>query len=87
MRKLRLRKGDLKRLAEFFMYAPYGSATAVNSRMVVKSFDIEDLGFTLRKGRFYSYDPVLGIGKRVSKRYVEEIIQDAILYHPEVMLS
>ena len=78
---------ELERIIKFILYAPYGSALAVKGLVLLKDFELEDLGFTLKDGRFYTYDPAKGVGRRVSKEYVEEVIADAVEAHPEVFFA
>ncbi len=87
MSEIKLSKRDLHRAVRFIMYAPYGSVLYLRGQRIFKNFALEDLGFTYRKGRFYSYDPATGVGERVSKEYVMEIISDLAKYHPETLFS
>ena len=80
-------RDEMDRILKFILYAPYGSALSLKGLVLSKDFRLEDLGFTLRDGRFYTYDPAKGAGRRVSRRYVEETITDAVLTHPEVFFE
>ena len=79
-------RNDLKKYAEWLLTAPYGAELETPYGKLTKNFKLEDVGFTIRDGKFFEYDP-LGIGKRVSKEYVLTILEDALQAHPEIFFE
>ena len=84
---MKLRKKDLRKLAEFLLNAQQGERMIVKGFILVKDFKLEDVGFTYINGKYYTYDPNIGIGRRVSKEYIIEILEDSLKVHPEVFFE
>ncbi len=84
-------RNDLKKYAkayaQWLLNAPHGAVLNTPFGMLIKDFWLEDVGFTRIGEKYYRYDPVLGIGKRISKEYILEIIADAIISHPEIFFE
>ena len=86
MKNKELRK-HAKEYAQWLLKAPYDAMLDTAHGMLVKDFKLEDVGFTRIGKNYYTYDPVIGIGRRVSKDYILEIIADALQTHPEVFFK
>ncbi len=82
-----MNRKDLKRYAEWLLSAPYGAKLATPYGVLEKDFRLEDVGFTEVNGKFFEYDPALGIGKRVSRQFILMVLEDALESHPKAFFE
>ena len=78
-----MKKKEIRKIAEFLLNAQQGEKLKLNDFVITKNFKLEDVGFTYINGKYYTYDPYIGRGKRVSKEYILEILMDTISTYPE----